>query len=47
MSDQSGRPSRRPLVSRDPLAQLFSHSGTTVDQPLGERLLPVERSPFS
>ncbi|MFH8387884.1 hypothetical protein ACH4E7_44620 [Kitasatospora sp. NPDC018058] len=41
MSDRSGRPARRPL------AQPFSHRDAVVDQPLGERLLPVERSPFS
>ncbi|MET8630279.1 hypothetical protein ABZW30_42345 [Kitasatospora sp. NPDC004669] len=41
MSDHSGRPVRRPL------AQPFSHPDAAVDQSLGERLLPVERSPFS
>ncbi|MGW2255463.1 hypothetical protein ACWCXH_35625 [Kitasatospora sp. NPDC001660] len=41
MSDQPARPARRPLT------QPFSHPDTAVDQPLGERLLPVERSPFS
>ncbi|MFE5586097.1 hypothetical protein [Kitasatospora sp. NPDC056531] len=41
MSDQSGRPVRRQLI------QPFSHPDAAVDQPLGERLLPVERSPFS
>ncbi|MFJ9847203.1 hypothetical protein ACIRYZ_43625 [Kitasatospora sp. NPDC101155] len=41
MSDQSARPARRPL------SQPFSHPDAAVDQPVGERLLPVERSPFS
>lgn len=40
-TDQSARPVRRPL------AQPFSHRDAAVDQPVGERLLPVERSPFS
>ncbi|MFF3068816.1 hypothetical protein [Kitasatospora sp. NPDC057936] len=43
MSDQSARPARRALAQ----AQPFSHPDAAVDQPLGERLLPVERSPFS
>ncbi|MFG3229944.1 hypothetical protein ACGF07_34865 [Kitasatospora sp. NPDC048194] len=41
MNDQSTRPARRPL------AQPFSHLDAAIDQPLGERLLPVKRSPFS
>ncbi|MFF7993376.1 hypothetical protein ACFZDG_26715 [Kitasatospora xanthocidica] len=43
MSDQIGRPPRRPL------AQPFSHASGAADEPLAERLLPAERlgSPFS
>ncbi|MFJ9460904.1 hypothetical protein ACIRST_38275 [Kitasatospora sp. NPDC101447] len=40
--DQPGRPARRPL------AQPFSHQTAAVDQPLGERLLPVQHlDPFT
>ncbi|MFJ7280722.1 hypothetical protein [Kitasatospora sp. NPDC098663] len=43
MSDQSGGPVRRPLSTP------FSHPDAAADEPLGERLLPVERlgTPFS
>ncbi|MFJ9448276.1 hypothetical protein ACIRRH_41665 [Kitasatospora sp. NPDC101235] len=42
MNDQPGRPARRPL------AQPFSHQTAAVDQPLGERLLPVQHlDPFT
>ncbi|WP_459651404.1 hypothetical protein [Kitasatospora sp. Ki12] len=42
--DQPGRQARR-----RPLAQPFSHADAAVDQPYGERLLPVQRldTPFS
>ncbi|MER7673252.1 hypothetical protein ABTY61_32995 [Kitasatospora sp. NPDC096128] len=43
MSDQTGRPTHRPL------AQPFSHAGAAADEPLVERVLPTERlgSPFA